>query len=107
MYFSGLAGVPTRNTWLLENLPVNSTVGFDPFLMTPSEYRSLFVTLEGGGIRLVSITRNLVDIVWGNDRPPRGDGPIVPHTLQFTGTEENLICSISKKHTKRVKSKSQ
>ena len=53
--------------WLKENVHAGSELGFDPWLLTKSEFDRLEQALAKSGIRLCR-TRNLVDDVW-DDRP--------------------------------------
>ena len=38
-----------------------------------------------GGIGLRAVEKNLVDEVWGNDRPARPDEPVIVLDIQYTG----------------------
>ncbi|XP_058827106.1 xaa-Pro aminopeptidase ApepP-like [Topomyia yanbarensis] len=80
----GLADVPTRDDWLLKNLPAGSQVGTDPFLITPTEFDRLSRVLSAGGLRLVTLERNLVDSVW-NNRPPQINEPLIPLDIKYSG----------------------
>lgn len=80
----GIVGVPDRNTWLLENLPKNSKVGFDPYLTSMNEYNSLKASLESAGHELIAVEENLVDKVWIN-KPEPNITPLEPHGLEYSG----------------------
>ena len=75
----------SRPDWLRKNLESGSCVGFDPYLMPVSDYNTLRSALSGSGIRLVGVEDNLVDIVWGSERPSRPDNPIVHLDMEFSG----------------------
>ncbi|XP_055587081.1 xaa-Pro aminopeptidase ApepP-like [Uranotaenia lowii] len=80
----GVAGVPTQDQWLLDNLPGVAQVGADPFLITSTEFDRLAKVLIGGGKRLITLERNLVDIVW-NNRPAQTAGPLLLLDIKFSG----------------------
>lgn len=80
----GHADTLSKGDWLEAYLEPGATVGVDPFLMPVSEYSDLKRKLSN--LRLVSVERNLVDLVWGCSlQPGRPDKPIMPLELDFTG----------------------
>ncbi|CAB3364597.1 Hypothetical predicted protein [Cloeon dipterum] len=81
----GIPTTPTQATWLSKNLARNSRVGFDPYLISHSEYRPLKAHLESAGIYLVAVEKNLVDVVWDKERPERPMGPVIPLGLKYSG----------------------
>ena len=60
-------------------------VGVDPFLLTVSEWNTLKERLGRSNIRLIGLTNNLVDKVWGLNQPERPKQPIIPLEMKFTG----------------------
>lgn len=57
--------------WLKEQLPQGGTIGFDPWLHTVTEVRSLRGKLQGSGIDLAPVS-NMVDLLWlDQPDPPR------------------------------------
>ncbi|MCC7252861.1 aminopeptidase P family protein [Hyphomicrobium sp.] len=94
--FPGLArtGLPG---WLRGKLKSGDTVGFDPWLHTVSEIERLGETLKAAGIALKPTRRNLVDAIWGKERPRPPDGPIVPHLIRYAGrSAESKIAAVQK-----------
>lgn len=83
---SGGAAAPT-------NRPA---VGIDPFVHPASVASELARALEGGSIDLKPLSRdgsgNLVDVVWGRDRPSAPKGRVRVHPVDFAGAsvEEKL-----------------
>ena len=67
------------------DLPLGDIVGVDPFLISVSEWNDLSQRLEKSNIKLVGIKNNIVDIVWGFNRPDRPKQPIIPLEMRFTG----------------------
>ncbi|XP_055632957.1 xaa-Pro aminopeptidase ApepP-like [Toxorhynchites rutilus septentrionalis] len=80
----GSVGVPSIDRWLLDNLPVESKVATDPFLITSTEFERLSGVLSAGGIRLMILERNPVDAIW-NNRPPQSNGSLIPLDIKFSG----------------------
>ncbi|KAJ3328237.1 hypothetical protein HDU76_010333 [Blyttiomyces sp. JEL0837] len=66
---SGLPDVPTKEEWLVKVLPKNSRVGLDQTLITVAAARLLSESLSKAGHSLAPLSENLVDQVWGSERP--------------------------------------
>ena len=68
-------------------------VGVDPFLLTVSEWNTLNERLVKSNIKLIGLTNNLVDKVWGFNQPDRPVQPIVPLEMKFAGKswEEKVL----------------
>ncbi|TPX77230.1 hypothetical protein CcCBS67573_g01472 [Chytriomyces confervae] len=82
---SGIAGVPSKEDWLNKVLEPNSKVGIDPKLVTLASARLLADSLKPASNSLVSVTENLVDVVWGADRPAFPMNPVKSLPLEFAG----------------------
>ncbi|GAA5914813.1 hypothetical protein JCM6882_007280 [Rhodosporidiobolus microsporus] len=70
--------VPSWTEWLSSPshssslLPRGSRVGLDPALITVADYTALAPALQAAGVELVPLKgENLVDAVWGAERPQR------------------------------------
>lgn len=81
---TGLPDVPSIENWLLTELPSNSRIGYDPFLMSSTTYAELSSALETNGHTLVKINNNLVDEIWDNRPELNLDNPF-PLGLKFSG----------------------
>lgn len=81
--FPGLARMKLGE-WLSETLFKGAAVGFDPWLHTTSEMRRLEAALKPKGIKLKPVG-NLVDRVWGDERPPSPSGAVSLHPLSLAG----------------------
>ncbi|KAJ9244596.1 hypothetical protein DTO207G8_2339 [Paecilomyces variotii] len=81
----GLEGVPTWQEWTTEQAEGGKVVGVDPSLITASSARKLSETLNKNGSSLVGIQQNLVDLVWGKDRPARPNEKVKVHPEKFAG----------------------
>ncbi len=71
--------------WLFERLREEASVGFDPKLFTLAQIERLEGRLRGKKITLKAVRKNLIDELWGNDRPPPPSGAIEAHALQYSG----------------------
>ncbi len=71
--------------WLAENLQEGAAIGFDPQLFTLAQIERLERRLADKKIKLKPITTNLVDKLWGKERPAPPDGEIVSHPVRFAG----------------------
>jgi Xaa-Pro aminopeptidase len=73
-------------TWLEENIPAGTKLGYDPWLHTIAGAEKLAKACEAAGATLVPIESNPVDGIW-SDRPAPPLGPVVLHDLRFAGEE--------------------
>ncbi len=84
--------------WLVEKLGRGQAIGFDPRLHTVSEIERLEAALKPKGIKLKALGRNLVDRLWGRDRPHPPVNPVTMHPLKFAGrAAEDKIVDIQKR----------
>ncbi|KAE8150708.1 hypothetical protein BDV25DRAFT_129331 [Aspergillus avenaceus] len=81
----GVEGFPTWQEWTTEQAEGGKVVGVDPALFTPSGARSLSETLKKNGSSLVGVQQNLVDLVWGKDRPAPPREKVKVHPERFAG----------------------
>jgi len=80
----GLPDTQTQAEWLIAELPANSRVGVDPFLMGEGAWEPLCKQLSGHGLSLVPVAQNLVDLVW-EDQPSRPLNPAFIQPDKFAG----------------------
>jgi Xaa-Pro aminopeptidase len=73
--------------WLTQKMRPGATIGFDPWLHTVSEVERLTEALAPKRIKLKTLRRNPVDLLWDRDRPAPPAGPVKPHPLKYAGTE--------------------
>ncbi|KAL1981418.1 hypothetical protein VTN96DRAFT_2678 [Rasamsonia emersonii] len=81
----GLENVPTWQEWTAEQAEGGKVVGVDPTVITAASAKKLSETLAKSGAKLVSIEQNLVDLVWGQERPPRPNEKVTVHPTKFAG----------------------
>lgn len=83
--------------WLKEKLKRGAVVGFDPWLHTVSEIERLRAALKPAGIVLKPTRRNLVDKLWGRERPSPPLEPVIPHPLKYAGrAADSKIAALQK-----------
>ena len=81
--------------WLAVNLAAGAVVGFDPWLHTMASIEALERRLTAKDIKLKPVTRNLVDIVWGSERPDAPTAPVIVQPLALAGqAAEDKIAAI-------------
>jgi Xaa-Pro aminopeptidase len=84
----GLQDVPTWQEWAAEQAQGDKIVGVDPTVISAPDARKLSEKIKkSGGRELVAIEDNLVDIVWGSDRPQRPDNPVKLLEQRYAGKE--------------------
>jgi len=77
--------------WLKTNGSKSMRLGFDPWLHTIEDIRTIRKAVEKAGVELVPLERNLIDAIW-DDRPAPPAEPVRIHPLKFAGepAEEKL-----------------
>ena len=78
--------MPTWQEWTTEQAEGGKTVGVDPTTITAPEGRRLGEKVKKrGGNELRAVKINLVDQVWGKDKPARPNEPARPLDEKFAG----------------------
>ncbi|NXF55662.1 XPP2 aminopeptidase, partial [Oceanites oceanicus] len=72
--------------WILEAVPKGGNISLDPFLFSIDTWDSYSRALHGSGRTLLPVETNLVDQVWGDQRPPPASGEIYSLPAAFTGS---------------------
>ena len=84
-------------SWLKSKLKSGDVIGFDPWLHTVAQIERLGGALRPAGIALKPTRRNLIDALWGKERPASPNGPVVPHPIKYSGrSAENKIAAVQK-----------
>jgi len=82
----GLQDVPTWQEWTIEQAEGGKTVGVDPTTITAPEGRKLAEKIrKKGGKDLVALAENLVDQVWGKEKPARPNEPVRVLGMEYAG----------------------
>lgn len=74
----GLPNVPTWREFIKKNVLKSDRVGIDPELIAAADAKSFSETS-------FSFTENLVDKVWGSDRPARPKSHVFPLEIKYSG----------------------
>jgi Xaa-Pro aminopeptidase len=84
----GLQDVPTWQEWSADQSEGSKVVGVDPTVISAPEARKLSEKIKKrGGQELVAIDENLVDSIWGADRPPRPNELVIVLGQQYAGRD--------------------
>ncbi|KAF3913722.1 hypothetical protein AA313_de0205486 [Arthrobotrys entomopaga] len=84
----GMADVPTWSEWVAQESAGGKTVGVDASLLSFSDSKSLKMKIKKkGGNDLVGMTENLIDQVWGAERPARPSEPVIILDKKFAGKD--------------------
>lgn len=78
--------MPTWQEWTIEQAEGGKTVGVDPTTITAPEGRKLAEKIrKKGGKDLVALAENLVDRVWGKEKPAPPNEPVRVLGLEYAG----------------------
>ncbi len=85
--------VPELEDWLGAVLPEGALVGADPWMFSAGAWEGMAGKLKGHGLTLVPIEEDLVEAVWGTDRPALPASTIKAQSVEFAGVsvEDKLI----------------
>ncbi|KAL3452855.1 hypothetical protein BJX65DRAFT_292779 [Aspergillus insuetus] len=81
----GVEGVPTWQEWITQQSEGGKVVGVDPALITAAAARNLAETLKKNNSSLVGVSKNLVDAIWGEDRPAPPREKVRVHPEKYAG----------------------
>ncbi|KAF7561901.1 hypothetical protein G7046_g2238 [Stylonectria norvegica] len=101
----GLQDVPTWQDWSAEQSSGGKNVAVDPSLISPATAKKLAEKIRKcGGADLLPIDDNLVDLVWGDQRPARPREAVIIHLDKFAGKSAatklaELRLELEKKHS--------
>ncbi|KAL7952570.1 X-prolyl aminopeptidase [Trichoderma compactum] len=104
----GLQDVPTWQEWAAEQSAGGKTVAVDSTLITGSAAKKLAEKIrKSGGSDLVPLDVNLVDAVWGGERPARPQQRITVLSEKFAGKSvqgklSDLVSELEKKKSPGV-----
>ncbi|KAI0646631.1 Creatinase/aminopeptidase [Trametes meyenii] len=100
----GLPDVPTWQDFLSKNLEKRTRIGVDPTLIAASDADGIQKALEPKESELISLPKNLVDLVWPG-RPTRPANKVFPLDVKHSGQShleklKNLREELQKKQAK-------
>ncbi|TVY38170.1 putative Xaa-Pro aminopeptidase P [Lachnellula subtilissima] len=101
----GLQDVPTWQEWSAEQSEGGKIVGVDPTVISAPDARKLVEKIKKrGGQDLVAVDDNLVDIIWGNNRPANPTEPVKILPRNFAGIEVKAKLEELRKELEKKKS---
>jgi len=82
--------------WIEKNIPTGARMGYDPWLHTSAEAKTLEQAVRKSGGTLVPCDSNPLDAIWDN-RPDAPMEPVIEHPLKYAGeTSEDKRKSLAK-----------
>ncbi|KAF4629914.1 hypothetical protein G7Y89_g8232 [Cudoniella acicularis] len=101
----GLQDVPTWQEWSAEQSEGGKVVGVDPTVISAPDARKVAEKIKKrGGEDLMAVEENLVDIIWGSQRPPQPTGPVKILPQQFAGKDVKTKLEELRKELEKKKS---
>ncbi|KAI1448366.1 aminopeptidase-like protein [Annulohypoxylon stygium] len=101
----GLVDVPTWQEWSADQASGGKVVAVDPTLLTSGAAKKLSEKIKkSGGKELAGIEENLVDVVWGEDKPPQPEEPVIVLDEKFAGKDAKTKLSELRAELKKKKS---
>ncbi|KAJ2970253.1 hypothetical protein NUW58_g9752 [Xylaria curta] len=102
----GIQDVPTWQEWSAEQAEGGKTVAVDPTLLTSSTAKKLSEKIQsGGGNELEAVSENLVDLVWGSDKPCRPSEPVIVLDAKYSGKDVKTKLEELRKELEKRKSR--
>ncbi|KAI5849455.1 putative Xaa-Pro aminopeptidase P [Morchella snyderi] len=82
----GLPDVPTWQEWVVQQAEGGKTVGVDATLITAQQAKGLETRIKKkGGTGLLGMSKNLIDEVWGTERPARPNNKLIVLEQKYAG----------------------
>ncbi|KAF5356602.1 hypothetical protein D9758_008285 [Tetrapyrgos nigripes] len=103
----GLPDVPTWQEYLTGHLEASSRIGIDATLISAENSSNLSKNLEKTKSSIVSLSTNLVDTVWGTQRPLRPKNPIFHLDEKYSGESHSSKLARVRKHFVTLSEKDQ
>ncbi|KAI0190099.1 aminopeptidase-like protein [Astrocystis sublimbata] len=101
----GIQDVPTWQEWSAEQAEGGRAVAVDPTLLTSGIAHKLSEKIQkSGGKPLNAVSENLVDLVWGSEKPARPNEPAVVLDGKFAGKDVKAKLEELRKELEKKKS---
>ncbi|PIE18237.1 MAG: hypothetical protein CSA65_05850 [Proteobacteria bacterium] len=81
----GQPRVPSLEVWLAETLQRGQLLGADPRVLSKTVAARLSAAAEKAGAKLKLVDANLIDQVWGEERPALPQAPVIVQPPRFAG----------------------
>lgn len=85
LYRSGAPQVPEWQDWMIQNLPKGARIGLNGRLFSIEQFSAIEKTLTQANLQLIDVQQDLVDLVWGKERPSLPSAPLRIHPDSFAG----------------------
>ncbi|XP_065349359.1 xaa-Pro aminopeptidase 1-like isoform X2 [Cloeon dipterum] len=83
---NGIRNTPTAAEWVLQNVRrARIRIGADPKLIPHHTWISWEKEFEKYNITLIPVLKNLIDLIWGSDRPEPPKLTMYVHSMEYTG----------------------
>ncbi|KAF2637659.1 putative Xaa-Pro aminopeptidase P [Massarina eburnea CBS 473.64] len=98
----GLQDVPTIQEWTADQVEGGKVVGVDPSVVTGADARKLAERIKKKGGEYKAVDENLIDLVWGGERPARPSENVIVQPFKYSGKSfEDKIEDIRKELEKK------
>lgn len=81
----GQPKVPTLEAWIADNLQSGQLLGADPRVLSKTVAARLAAAAEKAGAKLKLVDANLVDQIWGDERPTLPQAPVLVQPPRYAG----------------------
>ncbi|XP_054852958.1 xaa-Pro aminopeptidase 2 [Eublepharis macularius] len=99
-----LVWISSIGEWILKEVPAGENIGLDPYLISIDDWKSYNQALQDSDRIPIPIDGNLVDQVWGAQRPPPPTSKIYALPDNFTGsTWQEKVSNILKQMENHIK----
>jgi len=98
----GIQDVPTIQEWTADQVEDGKVVGVDPSVVTAADARKLADKIKKKGGEYRAVDENLIDQIWGKDRPARPSEKVIIQPKDYSGKSfEDKIEDLRKELEKR------
>jgi Xaa-Pro aminopeptidase len=98
----GIQDVPTIQEWTADQVEGSKVVGVDPSVVTAGDARKLAEKIKKKGGDYKAVDENLVDLVWGAERPPRPSEDVIVQPEEYSGKSfDDKIADLRKELEKK------
>jgi Xaa-Pro aminopeptidase len=81
----GIQDVPTIQEWTADQVEGGRVVGVDPSVVTAADARKLAEKIKKKGGEYKAVDENLIDLVWGAERPARPSEKVIVQPAEYSG----------------------
>lgn len=94
--------MPTIQEWTADQVEGGAVVGVDPSVVTAADARKLADKIKKKGGEYKAVDKNLIDLVWGEQRPAQPSENVRMQPVEFSGKSfEDKLEDLRKELEKR------